>query len=141
VLREQNTPWLVSSRKANEVNSMLDFSLTLTLYAALDIIAVKRQEYQGKILFTAPVPLLAFLFAPFAQLYMENIMGTCLDNQPTGPTFEESFKFKDAYIMFTHFGKAANDWFIRIHGTHPQYGHRLPREDEVRGPLHPYSLW
>ena len=32
------------------------------------------------------------------------------ENQPTGPTFKKSFK--DAYIMFTHFGKAPDDWCI-----------------------------
>ena len=41
---------------------------------------------------------------------MESIIGTSLDNRPIGPTLGESFK--DGYIMFTHFGRAADDWCI-----------------------------
>ena len=86
--------------------------LTLAHDAALEKMEVKRRTYQGQIerLFTTPVPLLAFLSALFAQPHMENIMKAVPDNQPAGPTLKESFK--DAYIMFTHFGKAADDWCI-----------------------------
>ena len=86
--------------------------LTLAHDAALEMMTVDRRPYQGQIerLCTTPVPLLTFLSALFAQPHMERFKKTCPDNQPTGPTFEESFE--DAYIMFTHFGKAADDWCI-----------------------------
>ena len=86
--------------------------LTLAHDAALEMMNVKRRSYQGQLerLFTTPVPLLTFLSALFAQPYTEKIMKAPPDNRPTGPTLKESFK--DAYIMFTHFGKAADDWCI-----------------------------
>jgi hypothetical protein len=59
--------------------------LTLAHDAALDTITFERQKYQGQIerLFTAPVPVLAFLSALFFQPHMKSIMGTSPDNQPT----------------------------------------------------------
>ena len=45
---------------------------------------------------------------------MESIKGTCSNNQPSGPTFEESFE--DAYIMFTHFVKTADDLSMIVLG-------------------------
>ena len=86
--------------------------LTLAHDAALNMMTVEQRSYQGQIehLFTTPVPLLTFLSALFTQPYMKDIIGGTPENQPSGPTFEESFK--DAYIMFTHFGKAADDWCI-----------------------------
>jgi hypothetical protein len=87
--------------------------LTLAHDAALKTMPVDRRDiYQGQIerLFTTPIPLLTFLCTLFAPPYMESIKGTCPDNQPLGPTFEESFE--DAYVMVTHFGKAADDWCI-----------------------------
>lgn len=86
--------------------------LTLAHDAALEKMTVDRRAHQGQIerFFTTPVPLLTFLSALFAQPYVEEIKGTSPDNQPTGPTFEESFK--DAYIMFTHFVKGADDWCV-----------------------------
>jgi hypothetical protein len=41
---------------------------------------------------------------------MGRILNSHPDNQPSGPTFKQSFA--DAYVMFTHFGKAADDWCI-----------------------------
>ena len=86
--------------------------LTLAHDAALEKMDVKRRSYQGQLerLFTTPVPLLAFLSALFAKPLMEDIMKAVPDNQSTGPTLKESFK--DAYVMFTHFGKAADEWCI-----------------------------
>ena len=86
--------------------------LTLAHDAALEKMTVDRRAHQGQIerFFTTPIPLLTFLSALFAQPHVERIKGTCPDNQPTGPAFEESFK--DAYIMFTHYGKAADDWCV-----------------------------
>jgi hypothetical protein len=89
--------------------------LTLAHDAALKSMKVKRRQYQGPIkdFFTTPIPLLSFLSALFAEPYMERIVGTLADYQRTGPTFGESFK--DGYIMFTHFGKAADDWCMSDH--------------------------
>ena len=89
--------------------------LTLARDAAWDITTIGRvvpTAHRGQIdrLFTAPVPLLEFLSRLFARSHFESIMGATPDNQTTGPTIRESFK--DAYVMFTHFGKAADDWCI-----------------------------
>ena len=51
-----------------------------------------------------------FLSVLFAQPYMENIAEAVPDNQPTGSTLKDSFN--DAYLNFTHFGKAADDQCI-----------------------------
>ena len=77
---------------------------------------VDRRDYQGQIehFCTTPVPLFTFLSALFAQPFMESIKGTCSNNQPSGPTFEESFE--DAYIMFTHFVKTADDLSMIVLG-------------------------
>ncbi|KAM6494977.1 hypothetical protein JOM56_009600 [Amanita muscaria] len=84
--------------------------LTLAHDAAIEQMDIKRREGQGQIekLFTTPVPLLTFFSALFAQPHADNIMRCRPDYQSKGPTFEETFK--DAYVMFTHFGKAADDW-------------------------------
>ena len=68
--------------------------LTLAHDAALEKMTVDRRDYQGEMerFYTTPVPLLTLLSALFAQPYMESIKGTCPDNQPSGPTFEESFE-------------------------------------------------
>src|ERR1700733_618720 len=86
--------------------------LTLAHDAAIEQMDVKRRDDQGQIekLFTTPVPLLTFFSALFAQPHADNIMKCRPDYQSEGPTFEEIFK--DAYVMFTHFGKAADDWCI-----------------------------
>jgi hypothetical protein len=86
--------------------------LTLAHDAALHAMPAKRQEYQGQTnyLFTTPIRLLDFISALFAPPHMELIMSARPDNQRNGQTFAEAFK--DAYIMFTHFGKAADDWCI-----------------------------
>ena len=49
---------------------------------------------------------------PYTELPFDvwNIIGTSLDNRPIGPSLGESFK--DGYIMFTHFGRTADDWCI-----------------------------
>jgi hypothetical protein len=86
--------------------------LTLAHDAAVRKMDIKRRSNQGQIgrLFTTPIPLLAFLSALFAEQHMDSILNSRPDNQPSGPTFKQSFE--DAYVMFTHFGKAADDWCI-----------------------------
>ena len=119
VLRQQNmitllyghvSGGLIEKGQRGELAARL--LLTLAHDAALRKLPVKSDQYQGRIerLFTAPVPLLSFLDALFTSPRMVDIMGSRPDNQPNGPTFQESFE--DAYIMFTHFGKAADDWCI-----------------------------
>ncbi|KAM6494880.1 hypothetical protein JOM56_009503 [Amanita muscaria] len=84
--------------------------LTLAHDAAVEQMYVKRRENQGQFekLFTTPVPLHAFFSALFTETHIKSILECRPDHQPTGPTFEETFE--DAYVMFTHFGKAADDW-------------------------------
>ena len=114
VLREQNMidllcgyvkNGLIDRGQRGELAARL--LLTLAHDAALEVMNVERRDYQGWIerLFTTPIPLLSFISALFAQPHVGNIMDAVPDNQPAEPTFKESFK--DAYIMFTHFGKAA----------------------------------
>ncbi|KAM6494873.1 hypothetical protein JOM56_009496 [Amanita muscaria] len=84
--------------------------LTLAHDAAVEQMDVKRRENQAQFekLFTTPVPLHAFFSALFTETHIKSILECRPDHQPTGPTFEETFE--DAYVMFTHFGKAADDW-------------------------------
>ena len=117
VLREQNMINLLFSHvrdglieKGQRGELVARLLLTLAHDAALKLMDVKRRDNQGQIekLFTTPIPLLTFFSMLFAQQHTDIIMKCRPDSQSTGPTFEEVLK--DAYVMFTHFGKAADDW-------------------------------
>ena len=107
LLCEHVTNGLIEGGQRGELAARL--LLTLAHDAALHITPAKPRGHM-ECLFTTPVLLLDFISALFALPYVENIMSASPDNQPEGPTFAESFK--DAYIMFTHFGKAASDLCI-----------------------------
>jgi len=66
-----------------------------------------RPARKKKKLYTSPT-VVAFFRALFSQRYVDNLLCHRADNSPGGPTFEKAFD--DAYVIFTHFGKAADDW-------------------------------
>jgi hypothetical protein len=84
--------------------------LTLAHDQALENMAHKANQGQlerKKKLYTSPT-VVAFFRALFSQRYVDNLLCHRADNSPGGPTFEKAFD--DAYVIFTHFGKAADDW-------------------------------
>jgi hypothetical protein len=84
--------------------------LTLARDQALEDMEIPHKANQGQLdkLYTSPIPVVTFFRALFSQQYADNLLRRRADNSPGGPTFEEAFA--DAYVMFTHFGKAADDW-------------------------------
>ncbi|KIM71731.1 hypothetical protein PILCRDRAFT_93735 [Piloderma croceum F 1598] len=71
-------------------------------------IAYKDNQGQLKQLYTSPIPVVTFFCALFPQQYVDKLLHRHTDNTPGGLTFKEAFA--DTYVMFTHFGKAADNW-------------------------------
>jgi len=84
--------------------------LTLAHDQALENMEIDHKPNQGRLekLYTSPIPVVTFFRALFSQQYVDKLLLRRADNNPRGLTFEEAFR--DAYVMFTHFGKAADDW-------------------------------
>jgi hypothetical protein len=66
-----------------------------------------NQGQLGK-LYTSPIPVITFFRALFSQQYVDQLLLRRADKSSAGLTFQQAFA--DAYVMFTHFGKAADDW-------------------------------
>ena len=95
------------------MNSLLDFSFPCP-WCGFEInegqaTATLSGATKGLLHYTRSSPLLPFC-AVCSTIHWKSIIGTSLDNRPIGPTLGESLK--DGYIMFTHFGRAADDWCI-----------------------------
>jgi hypothetical protein len=99
---------LIEKGQRGELVARLLF--TLARDQALENMEIAHNDNQGQLekLYTSPIPVVAFFRALFSQQYVDNLLHCRADNSAGGPTFEEAFA--DAYIMFTHFGKAADDW-------------------------------
>ena len=84
--------------------------LTLAHDQAVENMENTHKANQGQLqkLYTSPIPVIAFFCALFSPQYVDQLLLHCADNSPAGLTFEQAFA--DAYVMFTHFGKAADDW-------------------------------
>jgi hypothetical protein len=84
--------------------------LTLAHDQAVENMEITHKANQGQLekLYTSPIPVVAFFRALFSPQYVDQLLLRRADNSPAGLTFEQAFA--DAYVMFTHFGKAADDW-------------------------------
>jgi hypothetical protein len=84
--------------------------LTLAHDLALADIKIPHRANQGQLekLYTSPIPVTTFFRALFHDQYTDTLMKCHPDNDAKGPTFEDAFA--DAYVSFTHFSKAADDW-------------------------------
>jgi len=84
--------------------------LTLAHDQALENMKIPHKANQGQLekLYTSPILVITFFRALFSQEYVDKLLRRRADNSSAGLTFEEAFT--DAYVMFTHFGKAADDW-------------------------------
>jgi hypothetical protein len=83
--------------------------LTLAHDQALETMQVRPRAYQGQLdkLYTSPIPVENFFRALFTKEHADTLLTRHPDNDPDGPIFQEAFS--DAFVMFTHFGKAADD--------------------------------
>jgi hypothetical protein len=84
--------------------------LTLAHDQELADIKIPHRANQGQLekLYTSPIPVTTFFRALFHDQYTDTLMKCHPDNDAKGPTFEDAFA--DAYVSFTHFSKAADDW-------------------------------
>ncbi|KIM80635.1 hypothetical protein PILCRDRAFT_89580 [Piloderma croceum F 1598] len=84
--------------------------LTLAQDQALEDMEIAYKDNQGQLeqLYTSPISVVTFFCALFPQQYVDKLLCRHADNSPGGLTFKEAFA--DTYVMFTHFGKAADDW-------------------------------
>ena len=99
---------LIEKGQRGELVARLLF--TLAHDQALENMEITHRDHQGELekLYTSPIPIVTFFRALFSQKYVDILLRCRADNSAGGPTFEEAFA--DAYVMFTHFGKAADDW-------------------------------
>ena len=117
VLRGQNmvlllaknvTEGLIEKGQRGELVARLLF--TLAHDRALENMKIPHRANQGQLekLYTTPIPVVNFFRALISQQLIDELLGCRADGSASGPTFGEAFA--DAYVMFTHFGKAADDW-------------------------------
>jgi hypothetical protein len=99
---------LIEKGQRGELVARLLF--TLAHDRALEDMEIPHRLNQGQLqkLFTSPIPAVTFFRALFGEQYANSLMRIRPDNNPNGPTFEKAFT--DAYVSFTHFSKAADDW-------------------------------
>jgi hypothetical protein len=117
VLRRQNMVTLLAQNvreglidKGQRGELVARLLLTLAHDLALEDMRIPHKPNQCQVeqLYSSPIPVITFFRALLTQQYVDSLLSRHPDNNPDGPTFEEAFV--DAYVMFTHFGKATDDW-------------------------------